>query len=390
MAKKDKIASVAAGTGSGVVTGAAAGGIPGAVIGGLFGLGQSLYQNHAQAKSDKKQQEYARENAKFQAARQDYLQQLEMNYNSPANQMAMLKKAGLNPNLIYDQLQDFTTSAPSAPMPANNVGSPRTMDVAGPSIAGAQLGMQQQQTSATVDLAVANARKANADATKQEIDNDFEHVKVSTEINKMVSDIDKILQDTNLTKEQIDLLQKQKDYLIEKAKFEASKTEGEVGLVSAQTGNVTADTSLKNAQTTNVKEDTNLKKSQSAYTNSLKDMIDSKKQYQDLINAIQVRENELRDMQIDVEERAAGANFDMWTAVNDFCKENEDLEGKEAAIFDAMMEYYARAGIHKANNDYNTYANELRTPSFWLDIIKTILNQSNAATGQLMGSEKKK
>lgn len=387
MAKKVK--QVVEDTAKGAAAGGLSSGVPGAVIGGMFGLGQSLYQNQAQKHSDRQQQHYARENAAYQASRQDYLQNLEMNYNSPANQVAMLKKAGLNPNLLYGELQDFTTSAPSAPLPSNNVGSPRSMDVTGPAAAGAAVTMQAAQTDATVNLANANTRKANADAKKQEIDNELEHLKVSTEISKMVQDIDKILSETNLTNEQRDLLQKQKEYLIEKSKNEATKVGAEVELVQANTANVEKDTELKGVQKSNVEADTGLKNSQKKYTDSLKDMIDSKKTYQDLINAIQVRENELRDMQIDVEERQASADFHMWAAVKDFCDENEELNGKEAAVYDAMMEYYLRAGAYKANNEYNTYAKELRSPSFWLDIAKMFMGYSQNGMDQIMTGKKK-
>lgn len=386
MAKKIDPAKVA----TNAASGASFAGVPGAVVGGLFGIGESIFQNKAQQDADRQQQRYARENAKYQAARQDYLQRMEMEYNSPQNQLAMLRKAGLNPNLIYDQLQDFTTSAPSAPMPANNPGSPRKMEFSASAMAGAQLGLQSIQTDATVDLARSNARKANADATKQEIDNEYESLKVNTEINKMISDIDKILADTNLTNEQRDLLVKQKDALVKKATAEAEKTSEEVDLVKNQSANVSKDTELKGTQISNVKADTNLKQSQTKYTNSLKDLIDSKKTYQDLINSIQVLENDLRENEIEVEQKAVSANFHMWEAVKDFCKENPELEGKEAAVFEAMMTYYERAGIYKASNDYDTYANELRTPSFWLDLLKTVLNFSRGSLDDVMGSTSKK
>lgn len=393
MAKKENLkaaSNLVGNTAAGASTGGSFAGVPGAVVGGLFGLGQSIYQNKAQREADRQQQQYSKENAAYQASRQDYLMQMEQNYNSPKHQIELLREAGLNPALIYQQLGDFTTEAPSAPLPSNNVGSQRTMDVSGPAAAFGQMSLQARQTQAATDLAIANTRKANADASKQEIDNTYEHTKVQTEINHRLQEIDKLLSDSNLTKEQLEILQKQKDSLIEKAKLENEKLVEETSLVKEQISNVNADTSLKTAQEINVSQDTENKKAELRYTNSLKDMIDSKKSYQDIINAIETLNKEVREYEVPVEQQEAMANYDMWKAVQDFCSENEDLKDKEYAVFYAMFEYYQHAGVSKARNDYDTYSKELRTPSFWLDLLKTLMHAKPSTDDLMSAVEKKK
>ena len=393
MAKKDNLKSASnlvTNTASGAATGGSFAGVPGAIVGGIFGLGQSIAQNKAQREADKQQQQYSRENAAYQANRQDYLMQMEQNYNSPKHQIELLREAGLNPALIYQQLGDFTTEAPSAPLPANNTGSQRTMDVAGPSAAFGQLNLQAQQTQAATDLAIANTRKANADASKQEIDNTFEHEKVQTEINHRLQEIDKLLSDSNLTKEQLSILRQQKESLIEKAKLENEKLTQETALITEQISNVNADTFLKNAQEVNTKQDTENKKAELHYTNSLKQMIDSKTAYQEIVNQIEALNKEVREYEVPAEQQEAMANRDMWRAVQDFCEQNEDLKDKEYAVFYAMFEYYQHAGVSKARNDYDTYAKELRTPSFWLELLRTILSKKPSIEDVIPTDEKKK
>lgn len=83
-----------------------------ALITGLFGLGSSLLSN----KGAMNRQQYAdRQNIKFW--------EMQNAYNTPAQQMARLKKAGLNPALIYGSGSTQTgmagAVAPSKPAPYN-------------------------------------------------------------------------------------------------------------------------------------------------------------------------------------------------------------------------------------------------------------------------------
>ena len=83
-----------------------------AITSGLFGLGSNILSNIG-AKSRQRQAD--KQNIKFW--------NMQNEYNTPANQMARLKKAGLNPNLIYGSGSANTgvagSVAPSKPAPYN-------------------------------------------------------------------------------------------------------------------------------------------------------------------------------------------------------------------------------------------------------------------------------
>lgn len=66
------------------------------IAGGLLGLGADLFGQH-------RDREQALDIAKFQAAYNERMIDKQNFYNSPAQQMARFKEAGLNPNLIYGQ-----------------------------------------------------------------------------------------------------------------------------------------------------------------------------------------------------------------------------------------------------------------------------------------------
>jgi len=88
------------------------GGIGGALVSGLFGLGSNLLSNRGALR---RQQLADQQNIRFW--------EMQNAYNTPAMQMARLKKAGLNPALIYGSGATNTgvagAVAPSKPAPYN-------------------------------------------------------------------------------------------------------------------------------------------------------------------------------------------------------------------------------------------------------------------------------
>lgn len=79
-------------------------------------------------------------------------------YNSPANQMRLLKEAGLNPNLIYGQMSDISSS----PMHSGSVAAPGFA--------------QMSNVMSSIDpLTMAQARLANAQADKLDVETTREY-----------------------------------------------------------------------------------------------------------------------------------------------------------------------------------------------------------------------
>lgn len=75
----------------------------------LVGTGINALLGNAAAN---KQQRSNMELAKFQAAQNERYLQMQLDYNSPANQMKRFKEAGLNPHLVYGQGNPGNQNAP--------------------------------------------------------------------------------------------------------------------------------------------------------------------------------------------------------------------------------------------------------------------------------------
>lgn len=76
----------------------------GAAADGLFGMGTQAMTNHANKQASEAQMNFNRE-----------MWHLNNEYNKPINQMARLKEAGLNPNLIYGSGVSGATGLSSSP-----------------------------------------------------------------------------------------------------------------------------------------------------------------------------------------------------------------------------------------------------------------------------------
>lgn len=98
-------------------------------------------------------------------------------YNSPANQIARLKQAGLNPNLLYGSPQNTASSAPEK-KPAS--GSPGRIDSL-QAMNALMLGKQMQSIDSQIKVQDAEANKLNVDAEHQEILNSDARDKIERE-----------------------------------------------------------------------------------------------------------------------------------------------------------------------------------------------------------------
>lgn len=88
-------------------------------------------------------------------------------YNSPANQIARLKQAGLNPNLLYGSPQNTASSAPEK-KPAS--GSPGRVDPLS-AMNALMLGKQMQSIDSQIKVQDAEARNIDASTAGIELDN---------------------------------------------------------------------------------------------------------------------------------------------------------------------------------------------------------------------------
>lgn len=107
-----------------------------AVISGVGQLGQGIIGSIMQKRENQRQREY--ETQAYERSKQDNLDFWNMSnmYNSPEQQMARLKQAKLNPNLVYGQGANATVDTLKAPSPntsnsTNTVNPLGSLDIGG-------------------------------------------------------------------------------------------------------------------------------------------------------------------------------------------------------------------------------------------------------------------
>ncbi len=149
------------------------------IISGLFGaLGRNIAINKqikAQKEENEKNRTYNFNLAQLQNKWNLEQWNRENEYNSPAQQMARLKAAGLNPDMMYQNGTSGLTAASSPSMTAGAPSSPVDMSALGQkSTIGDAIhqGLQDALVGAQIDVMKSEARKNNADAGGQEITNE--------------------------------------------------------------------------------------------------------------------------------------------------------------------------------------------------------------------------
>ena len=153
--------------------------IPAAVIaGGASVIGNVLGNIGAR----KRQKKADKANIKFW--------QMQNAYNDPAQQMSRLKKAGLNPNLIYGQSVSGATGQAGAVAPSK--AAPYSMDLGG----AANNALAAYQTQAQVENTNVNTLREMA---KLKVDNQFLEPMARVELTKMsLGNIQQYLNNSNL------------------------------------------------------------------------------------------------------------------------------------------------------------------------------------------------
>lgn len=184
------------------------------IISGLFGaLGQNIAINQqikAQREENEKNRTYNFNLAQLQNKWNLEQWNRENEYNSPAQQMARLKAAGLNPDMMYQNgtsgltaasSPSMTAGAPSSPVDMSALGRKRTIGDA------IHQGLQDALVGAQIDVMKSEARKNNAAAGGQEITNE-----TLGQINQAT--FYKIVSESALNREQKRVAEKTGDMLI--------------------------------------------------------------------------------------------------------------------------------------------------------------------------------
>lgn len=211
------------------------------IISSLFGaLGQNIAINKqikAQQEENEKNRTYNFNLAQLQNKWNLEQWNRENEYNSPAQQMARLKAAGLNPDMMYQNgtsgltaasSPSMTAGAPSSPVDMSALGQKRTIGDA------IHQGLQDALVGAQIDVMKSEARKNNAQAGGQEITNE-----TLGQINQAT--FYKIVSESALNREQKRVAEKTGDMLIsQKQHFDklVDEIDSKIDLNNANIGNM--------------------------------------------------------------------------------------------------------------------------------------------------------
>lgn len=107
------------GTGSGGSTPSGGGGMSGGDwLGALINLGGAIYQTESQKSMQRKQNKFNKQEAELAYQREIDMWNLQNAYNDPSAQMARLRAAGLNPNMVYGQSSGGAAGQSSSSSPS--------------------------------------------------------------------------------------------------------------------------------------------------------------------------------------------------------------------------------------------------------------------------------
>lgn len=137
------------------------------LIGGLFGLKNTDDVNKANIQAVRETNKANRELAQYNWEQQRQMWNEKNAYDSPIQQMARLKEAGLNPNLVYGSIGNMSGQAPTPAMPTQEAPHAERSDygfIAQSANSAVQTYMQQQQLDSQLSLNASQKSAAEAQA----------------------------------------------------------------------------------------------------------------------------------------------------------------------------------------------------------------------------------
>lgn len=175
---------------------------------GTSNIANILLNSHNNKQNAKQWKEYANLQRELQSSQNAWnLAQWnrQNEYNSPANQMNLLRQAGLNPNLVYGNLSG--ASAGSLESAGADISSPtpnNAAQVSGFGDLGVQIGNQMMQK----ELNDANIEKINTEIESQRIDNAHKQFALNKQEETYKNQQDNIKSITDLNNSKSDEIQK--------------------------------------------------------------------------------------------------------------------------------------------------------------------------------------
>ena len=202
------------------------------------------FQSSANRQNARLYREYMDMQRELQRDAQNYntmMWQRTNQWNSPANQMALLRAAGLNPNLMYGGAFQGNASAqqsPSQSMSApGNIYNPLSMSLGNPAetyMAERQLSMQEESTSLLNEEQRLKNKQLQFDVEHQEEQYNLNTQQQKVSIAEIIARTNNLIQDLDNLKEQNGILAEQKKQAIIKTFVDENTKEALVRKVIAE------------------------------------------------------------------------------------------------------------------------------------------------------------
>lgn len=206
-------------------------------------LMNNLFQSSANKRNAALYRQYLDWQRESQVMSQNYnamMWHMNNRYNSPANQMALLRQAGLNPNLMYGGFQG-NAQAPSSPSPSasapGNIYNPLSMSLGNPAetyMAERQLSMQEQSTALLNEEQRLKNKQLQFDVEHQEDKYNLDTKQQNVTISEIEARTKNLIQSLDNLKEQKGILAEQKKQAIIKTFVDENTKEALVRKVIAE------------------------------------------------------------------------------------------------------------------------------------------------------------
>lgn len=259
-----------------------------AILGGVSDLVGGFLNRTSQKKQNERNYQFTQEQNRINREWQEQMWNKTNAYNSPAQQMARFKEAGLNPHLIYGQ--GNPGNATMASQPTQQTPRVEREDYPNPFTGGFK----------ALQTYISN-RKIQAETSNLETTNRA----IETGINKTNSEIAQVLANTAKTKQETQQAGDIFQYTVQKAKADATNTTMLADKIKADIANTLAST--KESQT---RSNVNLKQLDALSANIASTMAQAKL-YQ-LQGQTSLLDQEIKRLEINLLEKGINRNDPVW------------------------------------------------------------------------------
>lgn len=247
-------------------------GILGSIIGGLFDFGSQIAANQAAKKQQQREQKFnadqAQMNREYQTSEREASQQWnleqwerENEYNSPANQMARMAAAGINPAAAAQAVAGGSSGSVQQSSVAGSSNPQSGAVASAPSYSGSMAQLLGNSANSALNSALTIAETTGAHIHNKNLQKQYD-----ASIENLKSNTAKNFQDVEVGKQQADFLGEQANRLKLLTPVEVEQCRQQTNLIMAEILNTEANTELVEAETAVAESQVAMNEAQTAAT----------------------------------------------------------------------------------------------------------------------------